>query len=97
MKCSPDYNVVTFDKVLDLQSIDQVMGSAEPPAAPDWVFIKHAAGNRREITECSQRLRVNNWAVNARDNGYRVGHCMIGTVLIAFAGEPLTIFVLIAR
>jgi hypothetical protein len=30
-------------------------------------------------------------------NCYRVGHCMIGTVLIAFAGEPLTILVLIAR
>jgi len=35
--------------------------------------------------------------VNTRDNGYRVGHCMIGTVLIAFAGEPLMILVLIAR
>jgi hypothetical protein len=49
------------------------------------------------IKECRQRLRVDNWAVNAGENGYRVGHCMIGTVLIAFAGEPLIIFVLIAR
>ena len=30
-------------------------------------------------------------------NDYRVGHGMIGTVLIAFAGEPLIILVLIAR
>jgi hypothetical protein len=30
-------------------------------------------------------------------NGYRVGHGMIGTVLIAFDGDPLMIFVLIAR
>jgi hypothetical protein len=36
-------------------------------------------------------------AVNTRGNGYRVGHGMIGTVLIAFDGDPLTIFVLIAR
>ena len=32
-----------------------------------------------------------------RQSGYRAGHGMIGTVLTAFAGEPLTIFVLIAR
>ena len=36
-------------------------------------------------------------AVNIWNNGYRVGHGMIGTVLIAFDGDPLMIFVLIAR
>jgi hypothetical protein len=36
-------------------------------------------------------------AVNIWNNGYRFGHGMIGTVLIAFDGDPLMIFVLIAR
>jgi hypothetical protein len=40
---------------------------------------------------------VNTRDVNIWDNDYRVGHGMIGTVLIAFAGEPLMILVLIAR
>jgi hypothetical protein len=69
VKCWSDYNVVTFDKIFDLQSIEQVLGSAGAATAPERVLIKR----------------------------YRVGHGMIGTVLIAFAGEPLTIFVLIAR
>jgi hypothetical protein len=33
--------------------------------------------------------------LRAAESAYRC-HCMIGTALIAFAGEPLIIFVLIA-
>jgi hypothetical protein len=67
--------------------------------------IAFRRGNPRAIVHMTRRgelareLRntVNTRHVNTRDNAYRVGHGMIGTVLIAFAGEPLTILVLMAR
>ena len=93
MKFSPDYNFVIFDEIFDLQSIDQVLGSA---------WATHRTRTRIHKT-CPENLMgdlrnvVNACDINAWDNSYRVGHGMIGTVLIAFAGEPLTILVLIAR
>jgi hypothetical protein len=48
-------------------------------------------------TRCAELAGGSRNTVNTRDNGYRVGHGMIGTVLIAFAGEPLMILVLMAR
>jgi hypothetical protein len=89
-KCSPDYNFVIFDEIFDLQSIDQVL---DPTRATQRTRArKHSTGIEGEL-----RNAVNARDINACDNSYRAGHGMIGTVLIAFAGEPLTILVLIAR
>jgi hypothetical protein len=87
MKCSSDYDFVIFNKSLNLQSIGQVLGSTEHLRA-------RARIHQTRRGALTGELRI---AVNTSDNGYRVGHGMIGTVLIAFDGDPLTIFVLIAR
>ena len=56
-----------------------------------WALYPQGTGARSEHSETRDISRT--WGFY----GYRVGHCMIGTVLIAFAGEPLIILVLIAR
>ena len=90
MKYSLNYSFVTFDKNLNLQSIDHLPRSGGATRA-----IVHMTRRGELVGEL--RNTVNTRHVNTRDNAYRVGHGMIGTVLIAFDGEPLMIFVLIAR
>ena len=55
--------------------------------------VKRIGGDRRGLLD----PLISGMSAAAGSNGYRVGHGMIGTVLIAFAGEPLIILVLMAR
>jgi hypothetical protein len=103
VKCSPDYGFVICGEILNLPSIDQVLGSARAPHRTRACIHKTRRGEvmgelRNAVNACAVNAwDINTWNINAWDNGYRAGHGMIGTVLIAFAGEPLTILVLIAR
>jgi hypothetical protein len=81
------YNFVISDKSLSSQSIDQVLVPPERPTVRERVTTKVL----REVSSLLSHKQT------FFANRYRVGHGMIGTVLIALAGEPLTIFVLIAR
>jgi hypothetical protein len=95
MKCSSDYSLVIFEKILKSQSIDQVLRSAGSGRNRTRAWTNKTRRGREidgRITGCRQHPEL-----HSSDNGYRVGHGMIGTVLIAFDGDPLTILVLIAR
>ena len=96
MKYSLNYSFVTFDKNLNLQSIDHLPRS--DGATRVRLFIRTSRGELAgELRNTVNTRDVNTRQVNTRDNAYRVGHGMIGTVLIAFDGDPLMILVLIAR
>jgi hypothetical protein len=60
-KCSPDYSFVISDEILNLQSIDQVLGSA---AATRRTGARIHKTRRCELTE-EVRNAVNNWDNNA--------------------------------
>jgi hypothetical protein len=60
-KSSPDYSFVISDEILNLQSIDQVLGSAAATRRTGACIHKTRRG---ELTE-KVRNTVDNWDINA--------------------------------
>jgi hypothetical protein len=65
MKCSPDYSFVIFDKFFNLQSIDQVLRSAEALHSTGAWTNKNKKTRRGQLTR-EPRIAVNTWNVNLR-------------------------------
>jgi hypothetical protein len=60
-KCSPDYSFVISDEILNLQSIDQVLGYASATRRTGAYIHKTRRGELAEEV----RNAVNNWDINS--------------------------------